>query len=54
MDFFEMMFCSHNEVIEELIEIKKSKGETKVTDGEIYKYDLLNYEVKMIEEALSE
>ena len=37
-----------------VIEIKKSKGETKVTGDEIYKYDLLNCEVKIIEEALNE
>ena len=54
MDFIEMMHCMHLEAIEELIEIKKSKGETKVTGDEIYKYDLLNCEVKMIEEALNE
>lgn len=54
MDFFEMMFCSHNEAIEKLIKEKRAKGETKLTKEEIYNLDLLSSEVKMIEEELSE
>lgn len=54
MDFLEMMFCSHNEAIEELIKEKRAKGETKLTEEEIYGLDLLSSEIKMIEEELSE
>lgn len=53
MDFFETMFCSHIEAIEELIKKKRIRGETKVTKEEIYNLDLLTSEVKMIEEKLS-
>ena len=53
MDFFEMMFCSHNEAIEELIKEKQAKGETKLTEEEIYDLDLLASEVKIIEKELS-
>ena len=54
MDFLEMMFCSHNEAIEELIKEKRAKGEIKLTEEEIYSLDLLSSEIKMIEEELSE
>ena len=53
MDFLEIIFCSHNEAIEELIKEKRVKGETKLTKEEIYGLDLLSSEVKMIEEELS-
>ena len=53
MDFLEMMFCSHNEVIEELIKEKRVKGEIKLTEEEIYSLDLLSSEIKMIEEELN-
>lgn len=53
MDFLEMMFCSYNEAIEELIKEKRAKGEIKLTEEEIYSLDLLSSEVKMIEEELN-
>lgn len=53
MDFFEMMFCSHNEAIEELIKEKRAKGEIKLTKEEICNLDLLASEVKIIEKELS-
>ena len=53
MDFFEMMFCSHNEAIEELIKEKRAKGEIKLIKEEIYNLDLLASEVKIIEKEIS-
>ena len=53
MDFLEMMFCSHNEAIEELIKEKRAKGETRLSWEEICNLDLLTSEIKIIEEELN-